>query len=1762
MLTAEELVSKVNLPFVSFENLQNYALCYIQSLGQDRESISNPSTSLGAAKVRDILIKSGLSNQVLARVWNAVCFTSNVSLNFAEFVLAMWICQSIIQTGNINFIVPDEYKRAVISSSSNLKLSTNTSNNVGIPNLSPTIPLQSTGESFQQNTSYLQPQYSGQFNQILPLTDQISGQNVSNFDAFSQNSRLSQASINLNQSQFPNQYSNLSLQQSINPLSNQLSGSYNSLPPTQPYGTTPNIGLISQNPSSYNVGSGIPNSFSQSSGIAESQFATNSNSVVNINSNREHKWAVSPEEKAQYDSIFKIWDPQNTGFITGDRALTIFNQSGLSSDILAHIWELSDISKLGKLNAQEFAVAMHLVYSKLNGKDLPKTLPDDLIPPSTRDLNSLTNLMKSQLINNIVNNNTGGKKPEPSKELRSDPLFTSIFGQNVSTKSNLSPAEKQKQEAEQKKILLEQVDKVKRKILDYKSVAYNSTKQVPKLQTDIAVNEDKLRKLLRELQPKFKELTGLIDIVSKTSNNTSNNSSNIEQSIIDLHSKIETSKIEASRTINDLLVKLDILKSTEMQSFTSKKSEIESKGGVSSFPTAPSSTNPFLTQSVAAAPADDKQSKAAQLLAARMAALGINTPPPTSTSPSSSIPSIGSPTAPIGQTKDLTEISILHERKLKQIEESSSRLRKLREEIDGFKILDISNIKLDTGLIKSSSSSSYTSENVLYAGLNTESKKKYVDGIGLKGQASKRLFQDVYNKKPIESSSQDFQMGVDNNAAISSTPLIRFDVANINKFIFKVDFISWVNTYPNGDELNIDIKENIIVESIDIFLINSYSEPIINELPRHNTVVSSSPTKDYSPSLPIYNSNGLLENPRILVHSSDFGVNRATTISDSPVNSKLIESSSNEQLPVNDIDNTTSKAENPIIAMLKANRDSSTLNNNNNDSNQVKTESSKPIPTIPSTSSKPVSVLKSRYEAEKNNLSIEKVNPRPSSVGTSPVKDIRNVWESQAHINKEEHLTLSTKLNDNHSPAFKRDVSPSLRNKVSIYNSLDEKAKLEEEKLRLRSRSSSPTHNHVHNYPTHLSNILSSPSSSDTRGRTLNTDLKVSTKGSVSSLKDKLNKLDEMAITSSINANSKSSTRGISNRETPKILTKWESFSQKQDNSNALKLNAKELEDAVWNIGHTSDNESPDFRETPESDGNANIFDEGATIIEDNSFDLIDDTSIQYEMIVLWDFKASRLDELEVFAGDRVFVVSRPDPNWWHVKLIERDGVRRDDGAEGVVPAAFLQPAINEEEDYEEEEAYYDSNAVNSNGVLNMENPFSSPWDKKNIFDDDEAITDDESNISHTSTLSKSINNGSSRSRSNSPVKHSAHSYTSSTNSSVSARPPIPYRSLTRKGSLDVVPERSKPSAERTQKPTIYKNNELSNVEKGHTKSLKDLFESKNFVPFNPSPSSTPKLRNSERFDSEDSNMETIPSLTRKISAVKVIPTNNGLLNSISSIPIRVSTIKSTQTKGSDAERSRKSSVKSGNKSISRKVTVISVNSIPNTVSSVDGNANDENIRGPVIRGWMSKVDPLILSRISDTERKRQEAIFELIMTESSYVHDLQMIIVEYVGPMSGLVTPKQLRQIFANIDHIYMMNSNLLQDLEKLQTESDYMVNGVGEIFIKHVHIFKKAYGEYCNNFGKSDKKLQKLRKENKKLGIFLKEQMLNNPKSRHLDINAYLLLPMKRITSYGLMLKHILKYTLETHDDYLSISEAANAAHDAAQMVNASMLAPSRKR
>ncbi|KAI9136783.1 hypothetical protein BKA69DRAFT_1128813 [Paraphysoderma sedebokerense] len=96
-------------------------------------------------------------------------------------------------------------------------------------------------------------------------------------------------------------------------------------------------------------------------------------------------WAVKPEQKSQFDGHFDTLDTTKKGYLTGEECAGFFIRSKLPETTLAKIWDLADISKTGRLTRDEFAVALYLILKvKIANEPLPTVLPNNLIPPSSR----------------------------------------------------------------------------------------------------------------------------------------------------------------------------------------------------------------------------------------------------------------------------------------------------------------------------------------------------------------------------------------------------------------------------------------------------------------------------------------------------------------------------------------------------------------------------------------------------------------------------------------------------------------------------------------------------------------------------------------------------------------------------------------------------------------------------------------------------------------------------------------------------------------------------------------------------------------------------------------------------------------------------------------------------------------------------------------------------------------------------------------------------------------------------------------------------------------------------------------------------------------------------------------------------------------------------------------------------------------------------------------------------------------------------------
>ncbi|RIB24986.1 Dbl homology domain-containing protein [Gigaspora rosea] len=204
---------------------------------------------------------------------------------------------------------------------------------------------------------------------------------------------------------------------------------------------------------------------------------------------------------------------------------------------------------------------------------------------------------------------------------------------------------------------------------------------------------------------------------------------------------------------------------------------------------------------------------------------------------------------------------------------------------------------------------------------------------------------------------------------------------------------------------------------------------------------------------------------------------------------------------------------------------------------------------------------------------------------------------------------------------------------------------------------------------------------------------------------------------------------------------------------------------------------------------------------------------------------------------------------------------------------------------------------------------------------------------------------------------------------------------------------------------------------------------------------------------------------------------------------------------------------------------------------------------------WALTVPPEIANSVSEAEKKRQEAINELIYTEKDFVSDIMYLRECWMLPLlSQNIIPELRREkfvddVFYNIMEIYNINSKFADALQKRQN-SYAIVAQIGDIFLEYVPKFSPyiKYGAH-QLWGKFYFENEK--NDNPAFAKFV-EDTERLPESRKLELNGYLTKPTTRLGRYPLLLEAILKQTPYGHPDSNSLPKVIILIKDFLSKVN----------
>nr|XP_040143908.1 rho guanine nucleotide exchange factor 19 isoform X1 [Ictidomys tridecemlineatus] len=196
-----------------------------------------------------------------------------------------------------------------------------------------------------------------------------------------------------------------------------------------------------------------------------------------------------------------------------------------------------------------------------------------------------------------------------------------------------------------------------------------------------------------------------------------------------------------------------------------------------------------------------------------------------------------------------------------------------------------------------------------------------------------------------------------------------------------------------------------------------------------------------------------------------------------------------------------------------------------------------------------------------------------------------------------------------------------------------------------------------------------------------------------------------------------------------------------------------------------------------------------------------------------------------------------------------------------------------------------------------------------------------------------------------------------------------------------------------------------------------------------------------------------------------------------------------------------------------------------------------------------------VLATLSLRDCKLQEAKFELITSEASYIHSLTVAVGHFLGStdLNECLGAQDKQWLFSKLPEVKSTSERFLQDLEQ-RLEADVLRFSVCDVVLQHCPAFRRVYLPYVTNQAYQERTYQRLLLENPKFPSIL-ARLEESPVCQRLPLTSFLILPFQRITRLKMLVENILKRTAQGSQDEDMATKAFNALKELVQECNASV-------
>ncbi|XP_029629689.1 rho guanine nucleotide exchange factor 26 isoform X3 [Salmo trutta] len=191
--------------------------------------------------------------------------------------------------------------------------------------------------------------------------------------------------------------------------------------------------------------------------------------------------------------------------------------------------------------------------------------------------------------------------------------------------------------------------------------------------------------------------------------------------------------------------------------------------------------------------------------------------------------------------------------------------------------------------------------------------------------------------------------------------------------------------------------------------------------------------------------------------------------------------------------------------------------------------------------------------------------------------------------------------------------------------------------------------------------------------------------------------------------------------------------------------------------------------------------------------------------------------------------------------------------------------------------------------------------------------------------------------------------------------------------------------------------------------------------------------------------------------------------------------------------------------------------------------------------------------KLSQEERKRQEAIFELISSEHSYLHSLEVLIrmFQNSGELSDTMTKTEHHHLFSNITDVCDASKKFFKELEDMH-QQNVVIDDISDIVFRHAQSNFDPYITYCSNEVYQQRTLQRLISSKSPVFKEVLTRIEGHPDCRNLPMISFLILPMQRVTRLPLLMDVICQKASKGSSQYEACKKALQSVSKVVRKCN----------